>query len=138
MIHYIKVYLLLLPIFFAIDFVWLGYLMGGFYKTEMGSLARTVNGALNPIYWAALLVYVLIPLGVVLFALPRVNPDQLVVSALSWGALFGIVLYGVYDLTNYSLVANWSLRLVIVDIAWGGVLNAIGCLAAALLDRRLG
>ncbi|MHC4626950.1 MAG: DUF2177 family protein, partial [Planctomycetota bacterium] len=56
-------------------------------------------------------------------------------SALFWGFIYGIVLYGVYDMTNYSLVSKWSLRMSIVDILWGGVINAVVTCAAAFLDR---
>ena len=71
---------------------------------------------MTPHIGAAVVVYLLIPLGIVLFALPRVSPEHLVSSALLWGFLFGIVLYGVYDMTNYSVLAKWPIKLVVVDI----------------------
>jgi len=40
-------------------------------------------------------------------------------------------------MTNYSLVRDWPLRVSLIDIGWGGVLNALGALAAAWLDRWL-
>lgn len=135
MLHTLKVYGAVLPIFLAIDFLWLGIVMAKFYKEELGVLARLSNGALTPVVWAAGIVYVLIPLGIVLFALPRVSTDHLVASSLFWGFIYGIVLYGVYDMTNYSLVSKWSLRMSIVDILWGGVINAVVTCAAAFFDR---
>ena len=133
--HMLKVYGAILPVFLAIDFLWLGVVMSKFYKDELGVLARVSDGALTPVLWAAAIVYVLIPLGVVLFALPRVSQQHLTSSALFWGFIYGIVLYGVYDMTNYSLVHRWSLRMSIVDIIWGGVINAVVTCAAAFLDR---
>jgi uncharacterized membrane protein len=135
MLHSLKVYGAILPIFLAIDFLWLGMIMSKFYKDELGVLARISNGALTPVVWAAGIVYILIPLGIVLFALPRVSPDNMVPSALFWGFIYGIVLYGVYDMTNYSLVSKWSLRMSIVDIIWGGAINAVVTCAAAFFDR---
>ena len=132
--HALKAYGAILPIFLAIDFIWLGIIMSKFYKDELGSLARISNGALKPVLWAAGLVYILIPLGIVLFALPRVSKEHLVSTALFWGFLYGVVLYGVYDMTNYSLVSKWSLRMCIVDILWGDTINAIVTYAAAVLD----
>lgn len=135
MLHALKVYGAVLPVFLAIDFLWLGIIMSKFYKDELGALARISNGALTPVLWAAGIVYVLIPLGIVLFALPRVSSENMVSSALFWGFLYGIVLYGVYDMTNYSLVGKWSLRMSIVDILWGGTINAVVTCAAAFFDR---
>lgn len=135
--HTLKVYVLLLPVLFALDFLWLGVLASGLYKRELGSFLRLSGDALTPITWAALLVYLAIPLGVVLFALPRVSSDNLVGSALLWGALYGFVLYAVYDMTNYSLIKDWPLKLSLIDICWGTVLNASATLAAAYLDGWL-
>jgi uncharacterized membrane protein len=135
MMHTFKVYLAILPIFLAIDYLWLGIIMSKFYKDELGILARISNGSLKPVIWAAVIVYILIPLGIVLFALPRVYHDDLTSTSLFWGFVYGVVLYGVYDMTNYSLVSKWSLRLSIVDILWGGMLNAVMTYAAASFDK---
>ncbi|NTV37711.1 MAG: DUF2177 family protein, partial [Anaerolineales bacterium] len=99
---------------------------------------RCVSGdAMQPIIWAALLVYIAIPAGIVLFALPRVSADNIVGSSLFWGALYGIIVYTIYDMTNYSLLRDWPLRVSLIDICWGGFLNATGTLVAAYLDRWL-
>jgi uncharacterized membrane protein len=130
-----KVYIAILPIFLTIDFLWLGVIMSKFYKDELGILARLSNGSLKPVLWAAGIVYILIPLGIVLFALPRVSQDDLTSTALFWGFIYGLVLYGVYDMTNYSLVKKWSLRMSVVDILWGGTINAVVTYIAAVLSR---
>ncbi len=135
MVHTLKVYIAILPIFLAIDYLWLGIIMSKFYKDELGILARLSNGSLKPVIWAAVIVYILIPLGIVLFALPRVSHDDLTSTSLFWGFVYGVVLYGVYDMTNYSLIQKWSLRMSIVDILWGGVLNAVMTYAAASFDK---
>ena len=135
--HGIKLYGLVVLIFLAIDMTWLGVLMTSFYKTELGPLARRSGQAFAPVWWAAALVYVLIPLGIVLFVVPRVAPESLLSAALGWGFLYGIILYGVYDLTSYSLIANWPGRMTVVDIAWGGCICAVVSAIAVLLDRWL-
>ena len=76
MIQTLKVYGAILPVFLAIDYLWLGVFMSKFYKNELGKLARVSNGALKPELWAAVIVYILIPVGIVLFALPRVSQDN--------------------------------------------------------------
>jgi uncharacterized membrane protein len=133
--HLLKVFLSLVPIVIIIDYLWLARIMGDFYRSGLNSLVRKQGTALDPILWAALMVYICIPLGIVLFVLPHVSQDNLVVSSLSWGFLFGVVLYGVYDMTNYSLLKEWPLKVAIVDILWGGTLCAISSCIAAYLDR---
>lgn len=133
----VKVYLLLVPIFTAIDLLWLGKIMAGFYKAQLGPLARRSGEALAPVWWAAGLVYLLIPLGIVLFALPRVPPDGSLASAFAWGLAYGLVLYGVYDFTNYSLVDRWPLAMTLADILWGGFLCGLSTAIALALRRWL-
>lgn len=36
--------------------------------------------------------------------------------------LLGIVIYGVYDTTNYATIKNWKLHLAVIDTIWGGLL----------------
>jgi uncharacterized membrane protein len=39
--------------------------------------------------------------------------------------LLGLVIYGVYEGTNYALFNNWSEYIVIIDTLWGGILFAL-------------
>ncbi len=36
--------------------------------------------------------------------------------------LLGLVIYGVYESTNYVAFKNWHLKTVIMDTLWGGIL----------------
>lgn len=135
--HEIKVYMVTVIVFLVLDLTYLGIIMAGFYKSELGALARRSGEALTPVWWAAMVVYVLIPLGIVLFALPRVDAQRWLPSALTWGFLYGVVLYGVYDFTNYATLDRWPLKLTFADIAWGGVLCSVMTAFAAFADRWL-
>jgi uncharacterized membrane protein len=116
MSYYLKVFFSTLTIMAAIDFLWLGLVANKLYTSELGSMAFR---------WpAAAVVYILLPLGLVLFILPRLG-SGLQAKSLLWGALFGLVVYGVYDLTNLSLLPQWSLKMTIIDILWGMFLYAI-------------
>lgn len=137
MLHDMKVYGLTLIVFLVVDLTYLGVIMPGFYKAELGNLARRNGDALNPLWWAALIVYGLIPLGIVLFALPRVGGESWVVSALRWGFVYGVVTYGIYDFTNLATLDRWPLKLTLADIAWGGVLCSSMTAFAAFIDRWL-
>jgi len=129
MVHDIKVYFATLPVFLAIDFFWLGFLMSKFYKTELGTLSRGASGSYQTVWGAAAIVYICIPLGIILFVLPRVSTASIFPSAPMWGA--------VYDMTNYALVDKWPLRMSIVDICWGIFICGTVSTVAAYLDRWL-
>ena len=57
-------YLLCLPFTLLLDYLWLAKLMQGFYIKELGPYARVRGTAILPVYWAAAIVYLLLPLGV--------------------------------------------------------------------------
>ena len=39
--------------------------------------------------------------------------------------LLGLVIYAVYDSTNYTIFKQWSPMLAVTDSLWGGILFAI-------------
>jgi uncharacterized membrane protein len=114
-----KAYLLLLPILAVLDLVYLGYIMRGFYDQQIAELARREGGNFAPRWLAAIIVYLLIPAGIVLFVRPRLSADSPLSTALLWGAIYGLVVYGVYDFTNRAILEKWSWQLTLADLAWG-------------------
>ena len=112
--------------FMALDGVWLGLLMKNFYRDQLAPIARLADGGIAPNWPAALAVYVLLGTGIAVFVVPRASTAS---SAAVYGALFGLVVYGVYDFTNYSTLRQWPLVLALADVAWGAVASA-ACAAA--------
>jgi len=112
--------------FMVLDGVWLGVLMRHFYREQLAPIVRLADGGIAPNWPAAFVVYVLLGTGIALFVLPRASTVPL---AAAYGALFGLVVYGVYDFTNYSTLRQWPFVLAMADVAWGAVASA-ACAAA--------
>jgi uncharacterized membrane protein len=106
--------------FFALDFVWLSTAVPRIYQPALGSLLKT-----KPDVAVAVAFYLLYIVGLVALAvLPGVR-EGAVFGALWRGALFGLVAYATYDLTNLSTLANWPVNITIIDMIWGTVLNSV-------------
>ena len=133
--HFVKLYISTIIVLLILDGIWLGLIATSFYKNELGALARREGDVLTPIWPAALVVYLALALGILWFVLPRVSAANPVMSAGLWGFAFGIIIYGVYDMTNLATLAGYSLRLAIVDILWGGVIGGLSSIAASFLSR---
>ena len=116
---FFKLYGVALITFFAMDLLWLGVVARGFYQTHMGHLMKpSVNWA------AAVTFYLLFLVGlVVLVILPAVKRESLA-HAVLLGALFGLVTYAAYDLTNLATLDGFPLKVALVDLVWGTVLCA--------------
>ena len=49
------------------------------------------------------------------------------------GFVLGAAAYGTYNLTNYALVVNWPLSIMIKDWLWGAVLTSSCTMLGGLL-----
>jgi uncharacterized membrane protein len=58
--------------------------------------------------------------------------------ALGMGALFGLITYATYDLTNLATLKDWPVKVVVVDMAWGAVLAATVCTSSYWIASKLG
>jgi uncharacterized membrane protein len=118
--------------FMVLDGVWLGLLMKNFYRQQMAPIVRLVDGGIAPNWPAAFVVYVLLGLGLALFVIPRATTLS---SAAAFGALFGLVVYGVYDFTNFSTLRQWPIALALVDVAWGTLASAAAATVMWVVTR---
>lgn len=101
------------------DMLWLGLVAKNFYRSHIGSLMKP------DVQWgAAILFYVLFVIGLVVFVIAPALQKGAWTHALLFGALFGLVCYATYDLTNLAVAKDWPLLVTIVDLAWGAVLAA--------------
>jgi uncharacterized membrane protein len=130
---FIKLYLLTLPIFFTIDMLWLGIVAKDFYAKQIGHLMKT------DINWAAAIVFYLIFIaGLVVFVItPAMEKDSWSYT-LIFGALFGLVCYATYDLTNLAVAKDWPLLVTIVDLIWGAVLAASVSTITYFIAHKIG
>lgn len=129
---YLKLYLLTVPIFLAVDMVWLGVISRDFYRQHLGYiLSPTVN-------WpAAILFYLLFVVGILYFAVAPALAQGSWRRAAQNGLLFGFFTYMTYDLTNLATLPNWPLPIVLGDILWGMALCAGVAALSYLIGRRL-
>ena len=129
---FFKLYGVALITFFAMDLLWLGVVARGFYQTQMGHLMKpSVNWA------AAVAFYLLFLVGLVVLVIwPAVERESFA-QAVLLGALFGLVTYAAYDLTNLATLDGFPLKVALVDLVWGTVLCATVSATTFLVSTRL-
>ncbi len=130
--YYIKLYFATLAVFFVVDMLWLGLIARTFYKKHLGFLmAPDVN------WYAALIFYFLFIAGILIFVvLPGIRENSLSATILK-AAMFGLITYATYDLTNLATVKNWPLIITVVDLIWGIILSTIVSIAGFLIGKWL-
>jgi len=113
-------------LFIMMDSFYFHFMKGHFVKQ-----IQAVQGSKLQInFMGAALTYLFLIIGLNYFI---IKPKKSVQDAF----LFGIVIYGVYEATNYALFKEWSLITLIMDTLWGGVLFATTAFLVRLLPFHL-
>jgi len=130
--RYLKLYLVSLTAFFAIDMLWLGLAARSFYQQHLGFLM-----APSPNWFVAIVFYLLFILGLLVFVvLPGLGAKSLKTTLLH-AALFGLITYATYDLTNLATLKDWPALLSVIDMAWGTVLSVLVSYISFMAGKRL-
>jgi uncharacterized membrane protein len=132
--RYLIAYVASLAAMAALDFLWLSNTVEPIYHRALGDVM-----APEPNMKAAVAFYLLYGAGMLWFAVRPALIDGDWKTALLNGALFGFFAYATYDLTNLATLKVWSLKVSLIDMAWGAVLTAAsasaGALGGGLLNR---
>jgi len=101
-------------LFVVIDFVYLNLI-----KNYFANQVKIVQGSpLQINLLGTVLCYIFLIFGLNYFI---IKPKKSAYDAF----LLGILIYGVFETTNYALFSKWSLLTVIMDTVWGGILFAL-------------
>jgi uncharacterized membrane protein len=101
-------------LFVVIDFAYLNLI-----KSYFQNQVKSVQGSpLQVNFLGAILCYIFLIFGLNYFIIKSKR------SAYD-AFLLGILIYGVYETTNYALFKNWSIFTVLMDTLWGGTLFAL-------------
>lgn len=132
MLVYVVAYLSTAAVFFGLDFLWLGTVATGFYRSQLGEMMRE-----RPNFVAAGSFYLVYVAGIVYFAVHPYIAGGSWSQALFAGALLGLVAYGTYDITNLATLKSWPLPMSLVDLAWGTLLTGTAAAIGLLVTQKL-
>ena len=125
-------YVACLVVMGVLDFFWLTTMSPTVYRRDLGPLLAD-----NPNMTVAVIFYLTYILGILIFAVrPALASGDWRTAAL-YGALFGFFAYATYDLTNFATLKVWTLRVTLLDMAWGTFLTGTVATAGALAGMKL-
>ena len=119
MTFYVLLWAIAFILLLIIDMIWLMWLGRGFYVEEIGGLLLE-----QPNLIAAFGFYALYIAGLVYLVIAPAAEADSVMKAVISGAVFGIVAYATYDLTNLAVMKGFTLKIALIDMVWGMVLSA--------------
>ena len=124
-------YLIAGAVYLPLDLLWLRTMGQGFYRDRLGDLIAD-EFRLAP----GIAFYLLYLVGICVFVLQPAFTAGTWLTALAYGAFFGLVAYGTYDLTNHATLRDWSLAVTIVDMLWGAFATGVVAVVAYWLTTR--
>lgn len=128
---YVLAYVGTVVAFLGLDFLWLGTVATGFYRSRIGTLLLD-----QPNFVAAGAFYLFYVAGIVYFAVqPALISGNWTAAAIA-GAILGFVAYGTYDMTNLATLKNWSPTVSAVDMAWGTFLTSFSAVVGYWVAQK--
>jgi uncharacterized membrane protein len=107
----ISIFFTIMVIMLALDSVYIY-----FTKSIFGELvAKIQRTALEFKILGAIVVYILLAVGLYVFI---IEPGK----SLWHAALLGLVIYGVFEFTNYAIFKKYDMSVVLMDTVWGSIL----------------
>lgn len=115
-LHYIITFI----VFLGVDMIWLGIIAKDLYASAIGHLmSENIN------WIAALSFYFIFIFGILVFVLEPALKEGNVLKMILTAALFGLVTYSTYDLTNLATLKDWPLSITFIDLMWGSSLSIL-------------
>lgn len=96
----------------VLDTFWFSWSLPNVYQP---SFTKIQGSPMTLKVGGGLVAWILIALGINYFAVIKDN----VWTSLFRGALFGFIVYGVYNATNYATFKDYSLSIATIDTLWG-------------------
>ncbi|MBN2291156.1 MAG: DUF2177 family protein [Pirellulales bacterium] len=126
-----KHFIIAFVVFAVLDAIWLGLVAKSFYQTQIGFLLAD-----TPNWYAAGAFYIIFLIGLTVFVVTPAIRQKSLFSATLRGALFGLVTYATYDLTNQATIKDWPPIVTLVDLIWGATVCAITTLVSTWVGTR--
>ena len=135
----VSIYAIVLATLLVLDALWL--LTSKTMYNKMVSdvqCGRGIRVAMLP----ALLCYVVLFIGITVYALPlawrdvRDNSENVWWASFKYGGLFGLVVYGVFNLTNLAIFTEYRWKVALIDMSWGIFVCFLSTLAGCWIMHR--
>ncbi len=111
-------YITMLFFFIVAEIIVLSNVMQPLFKKHIGFLMKEdTNFSIAAIFY---FVYVA---GVFWFATRAGIKSESYLVAIFSGAFLGLLAFGTYEITNFVILKDWKIELVIIDTLWGIVIT---------------
>lgn len=109
------------------DFLWLGYIATPLYTGMRKALNPNIRLPFRLL--PAILAYSAMIVSIVYLVVPNITPARnlmtRITKSLLWGMIWGIGVYGTYNMTNLAIIDSYPSHVAVIDTLWGVVIGAL-------------
>ena len=133
--EFLAIYIFMLTIYVAVDFIWISLFMQPYFTANLGHLLRESVGTSFLITYGSVF-FVFYVLGLYWFGVRAGISSNSALTATLSGGFLGFLAYGTYGLTNYIFFKDYPISITILDITWCSVLGGAVSLCGYLIYAR--
>lgn len=134
--HVVLVYVISAIVILVMDILWLS-LNKRSYHAMLQAIQKTPVKFNNA---TAILAYAVVLMSIFLVAVPLarhyLHKNNIIKSSIICGGGVGFVIYAIYNLTNMSILTNYSIPVAIKDTLWGTFLYTVGTYLVLMLSSQ--
>ncbi|WP_270998650.1 DUF2177 family protein [Listeria seeligeri] len=119
MTQFMKLFFTSAVVFLIFDLFWLLVVSKKMYEHFIGDLMGNVR------IFPAVIFYVIYVIGVTFFVLIPGTEKGSIGYVILAGALFGLICYATYDLTNLATLKDWPVAMTVIDLVWGTAVTTV-------------
>ena len=116
-----------------LDFFWIKMYMGKKYEILINKIQ---NSKIKIKYIFAFFAYLLMLVGLNFFVIPKIRKTNKLIDSIKYGFSFGVIVYGIYDMTCAAIFRDWDIKLALIDIIWGGFVFFISTYIGSFFIKR--
>ena len=128
MLQEFKIGLVVLVLFLSLDLPMILLINKKMYETQLKKINRSKKISKRRMLLSAGITYLLLALGIYYFGVKQ--------NSVVNGAVFGLVVYGVYNFTNLATISKYDSKVSVVDTAWGTILCALVTFIALEINKN--
>lgn len=128
---YFIAYIATFVVFLAADFVGLSYFIKPLFTRSIGHLMLEDFRVVPAFLFYAFLIFVVMWF----VSWPALVEGRSLIWVFGSAALLGAAAYGTYEFTNYALLRDWTVQMVVVDLIWGTTLTGVSAAAGVAASR---
>ncbi|MCX7565387.1 DUF2177 family protein [Sulfitobacter sp. F26169L] len=131
---YFIVYIVTFIVFLCADYFGLSYLIKPLFSRSIGPLMLEQFRVLPAFLFYAFLIFVVMWF----VAWPALNEGHSLLWVFGSAALLGAAAYGTYEFTNFAVLRDWTVQMVVADLTWGTILTGGSATVGVAVTRALG